>query len=101
MKRDMDLVRTILQEIEEHESLLSPVHINASGYSPDQITYHLKLLNEAGLIEATETTTLREVGFIPKCLTWRGHEFLDAARNETIWQKAKAVIKDRGASIPF
>jgi len=30
-------------------------------------------------------------------LTYGGHEFLDAARNDTVWEKAKtAVVKSTG-----
>ena len=34
-------------------------------------------------------------------LTWQGHEFLDAIRNDTIWNKTKNVVAERGGAIPF
>jgi hypothetical protein len=37
------------------------------------------------------------VGWKPVRLTYRGHEFLDAARNDGIWEKAKtAVVESTG-----
>lgn len=32
-------------------------------------------------------------------LTWQGHEFLDMARNDTIWKKAFDIIKDKGGNV--
>jgi hypothetical protein len=31
----------------------------------------------------------------------KGHEFLDAACNETVWKKTTEIITDKGGSIPF
>ncbi len=32
-------------------------------------------------------------------LTWKGHEFLDAARNNTVWRKALAHVKKAGVAV--
>lgn len=32
-------------------------------------------------------------------LTWSGHEFLEAARNDTIWKKAGEQIKKSGVDV--
>jgi acetylornithine/succinyldiaminopimelate/putrescine aminotransferase len=34
-------------------------------------------------------------------LTWSGHEFLDAARNDTNWQKISKKIRGEGLTIGF
>ena len=34
-------------------------------------------------------------------MTWQGHEFLDAARNETVWQTAKEKMLKPGVSWTF
>jgi hypothetical protein len=34
-------------------------------------------------------------------LTWQGHDFLDAARNDTIWSKAKEKFLKPGISWTF
>ena len=86
----------ILLEMEAHQDTGRTVDIKAPGYSPEQISYHIRLLGEAGLIEAQPARQ-----WIAVRMTWRGHEFLDATRNDTVWQKIKAEIKDRGAAIPF
>ena len=34
-------------------------------------------------------------------LTWEGHDFLAAARNDTIWKKTWASVKDKGVDVSF
>lgn len=101
MKRDMELVRAILLEMEEHQNPNTQIKVKGTGYSPDQINYHVKILAQAGLIEAEDATSCNGIGWIPVSLTWEGHEFLEAAKNEGVWQKVKAQLKDRGMTVPF
>lgn len=39
-------------------------------------------------------------GFVRR-LTWPGHEFLDAARNETLWTRTKGNLSNAGVSATF
>jgi len=97
MKRDMDLVRTILMEIEKlpHDGGGHAIHV--SGHPADEISYHLLLLHEAGLIEGQDLSSDECVIWRAKRLTYEGHEFLDAARNDAFWAKAKdKVLKNTG-----
>jgi hypothetical protein len=57
------------------------------------------LLAEAGLIEAQDLTTLSGSLWLPKRLTWAGHEFLDAAKNETVWRSAKAFVVEKTGTL--
>jgi len=34
-------------------------------------------------------------------MTWSGHDFLDAARDETLWKKAKQTVMKPAASFTF
>ncbi len=96
MKRDMDLIRLLLLQAEGEEP--AP---DLSGYTEQQQVYHSALIIEAGLVhgeiitdgdgQPRTTATLR--------LTWKGHEFLDAARNETIWRKAAEKTKKAGIQV--
>jgi hypothetical protein len=97
----MDLIRTILLELEGHDDPVRELKLTATGYSPDMVSYHVKLLAEAGYIDANNTSNLAQCGWRPTSLTWNGHEFLDATRNSGVWQKVKAELKDKGASLPF
>ena len=91
MKRDMDLVRLILLEIEKSsEDPRSQVRLKIQNYTFEQVSYHIMIMHEADLIEAVDSSTMGSSSvWYPKRLTWYGHEFLDAARNDSIWKKAK------------
>lgn len=97
MKRDMDLVRKIVFALENHPHGFSPDELTFEGYSQEQVGYHVYLMIQADLIEGEDAST-REFespqGFASS-LTWQGHEFADAARSDTIWNKAKAQVKDK------
>lgn len=99
MKRDMELVRKVLFAVEEHSG--DPrgwIDIELPEYSKDQISYHIMLLDSAGLIEAEDISCLGVGGYEWKAraLTWSGHEFVENARNDTIWKTAKEVAAKAG-----
>ncbi|MCX6698314.1 MAG: DUF2513 domain-containing protein [Methanomicrobiales archaeon] len=98
MKRDMDLVRKILLEIESLPGGFSNEPIKQQGYSDDEIDYHLTIMLEAGLIYGASHSRSGHYYplIIPTRLTWQGHEFLDASRDEGRWVKAKEIFKDVG-----
>lgn len=104
MKRDMDLIRKILLAIEAHpkpDSWEKPIDFNIEGHSSEEISYHLKLLAEAGLIEAKDVTTIGKYEWRANCLTWQGHEFLDASRDESRWKKAKRLVFEKTGGLSF
>jgi Hypothetical protein (DUF2513) len=102
MKRDLDLVRRILFRLEGEEgaSLSSPGWSSfvEDGHDIATIHYHLQLLHDAGLIEASEVMPGQ---WWPERMTWAGHEFLDAARNEELWQETKRRVQANLGSAPF
>ena len=93
MKRDMDLIRAMFMSIEADEHGFAP-KIEIPNYTQEEIGYHAILLGEAGLAVVSELTAFgapSPVGKVTR-LTWAGHEFLDAARDKTIWNQAKDKI---------
>ncbi len=90
MKLDPDLVRQILLKVEEFPFDGSFHDVEIEGRTEDEITYHVMLLHEAGLLEALDLSSHSGVCWKPKRLTYNGHQFLDAARSDTVWQKAKS-----------
>ena len=98
MKRDMDLVRKILLAIEESES--GDIKLDRLGDDLDRVYRHVELMKEFGLVDATiipggdgpeEKIVLCEV----RGLTWEGHDFLEKARDESIWEKAKRICMEK------
>lgn len=104
MKRDMDLIRAILQKIELCET---PFGLDSmpeiDGYSNAQISYHIKLLSQAGLIEAHELGEFRSDydEYVNLNLTWSGQDFLGVANDNSLWSKAKEHVIKPGASWTF
>ena len=102
MKRDMDLVRSILIEVEKQPSGFASQEIHLEGYTDEQVGYHASIMHEAGLVHAVDVTVLS--GTSPQAvitrLTWHGHEFLDAAREPTRWQQARDLV-DRFSGAPI
>jgi hypothetical protein len=103
MKRDMDLIRKVLLEIEgcTGDDIRN---IRIDGYSHDQIAYHVYLLHDAGLIEANilyGMGSVKPTNYAIFRMTWAGHDFLDACRDEGMWQKAKSIIGEQVKSAPF
>jgi DNA-binding HxlR family transcriptional regulator len=99
MKRNTDLIRRILLDLEERGSYTNWLDVDIEEYSPEQMDYHLELLVEAGLIR-TRASGQEPTRQYPVRLTWEGHEFLDAARDETRWQRAKESTA-RAGGVPF
>ena len=104
MKRDMDLIRTILQKVESCEDPHGLEHVpEIDGYSQAQVSYHIKLLHDAGFVEAQIADEFGTActDFLSINLTWTGQDFLDAARDDTLWKKAKENVIKPGASFTF
>jgi hypothetical protein len=99
MKRDMDLIRDILLKLEEvpENSYLSnpPEDLDLQEHSFEEVAYHLGLLIDAGLLEASQDLS---GGFAVKKITWHGHEFLDDTRDPTIGARRRIV--PRGLPTP-
>ncbi len=96
MKRNMDLIRLLLIEVEGEEP--KP---DLSKFTEKQQVYHLALLIEAGFIHGTtiKDQNGEETSVIFTRLTWAGHEFLDVAKNETAWKTAGERIKKAGVQV--
>jgi hypothetical protein len=96
MKRDMDLARKLLLAAEANETTHA-ITVTNDDYTADQVNYHIRLLDEAGLIVGAKQTTMdrKETWAIAR-LTWQGHEFLDAARDPGIWSRAQSAAATVG-----
>ncbi len=96
MKRDMELVRAILMKMEDCESAKAP-KLALEGFSPEQVGYHVLIMMEAGLLVGVQTKEIdAEPSARPVRLTWEGHDFVAACREEGRWQKTKAVANQIG-----
>ena len=100
----MNLIRSLLIKLEELPIRRSGiVHITpdaeeiaVSGYDVDQIEYHLSQSLQAGFIDDGNVRPAIGIGF--RCLTPRGHDFVDTLRDPTIWDKTNKAAKAAGVS---
>jgi predicted transcriptional regulator len=99
MKRDMDLCREILRRMEEYPGAELPDRIEIDGKSVEEVSYHVMLLDEAGFIEAIDASSMGGIDYIPQRLTWEGHEFIEAARDDSLWKKAKDTTLSKAGGL--
>ncbi len=99
MKRDFDLIRMILRQVEDSPPSAAPIKVEIEGYDNAVIGEHVALLIDAGLLEGVIVQTISDPrSAIPSRLTWDGHDFLNAA-TDSVWAKAKEhVIKPAGSA---
>jgi hypothetical protein len=100
MQRNMDLVRMILMRMEGNPSEWAPRDLGIKGFPPEEIGYHCHIMMQEGLIEGIDLTNAQSAGpeIAPRSLTWKGHEFLDLARDQERWNRAKAIIAKVGSA---
>lgn len=103
MKRDMELVRQLLIDISKGKC---KIEFDPDNNEEDKrLLYHLKILKQAGFIdfklnEYFEGASLYDV---PE-LTWAGNDYLDSISNDTVWERTKKVLKEKGlelSEVPF
>jgi hypothetical protein len=90
MKRDKDLLRDLLLEIEgKDDGSGRQIRIESVGRPQSETTEHLFQLWESGLIEAIDASHLSGRAIIVRRMTSAGHDFLDKVRDPEIWAKTK------------
>lgn len=104
MKRDWDLIRSIL---EKTEAIPSNGALNTKqGWPDDPVSAfeHIALLEEAGYVKAA-VVRFMDGGpggeAILRRLTSSGHDLLDKIRSDTVWEKTKEKAKSAGVDLTF
>ena len=96
MRRDMDLVRSILLQVEGAESDVPLSDLTCDKWSMAEVAYHVEMMQAHGLLDATihrgshGTVVLGEVSG----LTWDGCDYLDAIRDDGVWAKTKKLVRE-------
>ena len=98
MKRDMDLVRLILLEIEDKYRSTAIYDLAIDGYDTEMVAYHCKILYEAGLISDYKAQYADNEIYVfgVGSLTWNGNDFLEKIRDDSQWKKVKETITKKG-----
>ena len=104
MRRNFDLIRKLVLALEDSPPRqIIAYGITLEGFTEEEIGYHSYLLVDAGLAAGTDVHVSENV--LPNWhllhLTWAGHDFADAARDNTRWSKATTLVKDKAGSVTF
>jgi hypothetical protein len=96
VKRDMDLIREILLQVEANQEMdgrtefvyRSPEEMGISGHSFEELAYHAKLLIKGGYLEGNPSCgyTMPSIS----SLTNAGHDFLGSITDPGIRRRTKA-----------
>ena len=103
MKRNMDIVRQILIKAEGMTEEQGRETFTLDGVDPVITNGHVEIMKEGGLLHAqigrSDGTGIYSVRVFR--LTWDGHDFLAAIRNDTIWNKTKKQFADHAIDWTF
>ena len=100
-QRNFDLIRAILLKIESYppNTPIQASHLTFEKYPLEVVFFHVEMLKDADFIDAIITKSHNRCGFVIKKITWKGYEFLDNAKNDTIWKKFKDEAEKKGSSM--
>ncbi|MFA7351674.1 MAG: YjcQ family protein [Methylotenera sp.] len=121
MKRDWDLIRKQLTDVEEENDLFSELpdepkwtdqaeevfvnQLNEYQAIESRIFGHFELLVDNGYIDGLQIIRsadgLFHYGLHCPRLTMSGHDLLDTMRSNTIWEKIKNTAKIKGIELTF
>jgi hypothetical protein len=102
MRRNMELIRSLLLKLEEipterggiyHITAQDP-EIDVAGFTPNEIDYHLHKILEAGLIVDHPDRPTDGIHF--SGLSWAGHDFIDSVRDEDTWAATSTTVETVG-----
>jgi hypothetical protein len=98
MKRDLDLARQLLVDIEGRgaDCSLSVLRSGPNHEAEERIRYHLRLLIDAGLLKEVD----RAANGVPCVrLTDAGHELIELSRSEGRWRRALQACHERTGGV--
>lgn len=122
MKRDWDLLRKQLTDIESGHDVLSDIpdapkwtdDLTCETYdqiakeqrtAEERIAGHLELLIDSGYVEGLQVLRGADghfsYGVSAPRLTMAGHDLLDTMRSATIWESIKQTARTKGIELTF
>lgn len=104
MKRDLDLVRSILVYVEKAERDVDAESLVTDRWPLETVSYHVRLMAHHGLLDLSqdvldmngETVALSVSG-----LTWDGQDYLEAVRDNRVWNRTKKAVSEAVGSTTF
>ncbi|NMA12927.1 MAG: DUF2513 domain-containing protein [Chloroflexi bacterium] len=105
MKRDYELIKKIMFQLEEKSNIeedeLSFEDFDLPGVTEEAFYTQTALMFRDGLINAKKEVYIsyRYPKYKPVYIEQPGYEFLNAAKNDTPWEKAMKYILEKGKEV--
>ncbi|WP_146111628.1 DUF2513 domain-containing protein [Defluviimonas denitrificans] len=107
MKRDLDLVRSMLIKAEDSDERYFDIGVwewtdhdmrdrELDTKLGQAELFHLDLMEQGGLIKKS---VCENSDIVMWEITWYGYDFLDASRSEKLWNRLKREAKAQGISL--
>jgi hypothetical protein len=95
MRRDMDLIKTIMLKIENND-----LANDIDGYSMQEVLFHKKMLIDAGFLVGKSRMSLESSLFEVSAvfisgITWEGYNFIDIIKDDNKFK----ILKDLGKNL--
>ena len=95
MKRDIDLVRSILIYVENAADEVDADEMATERWPIETVAYHVRLMAHLGLVDVSRdardmngnTIELTVAG-----ITWDGQDYLDSIREPKVWGRVKKAL---------
>ncbi|MCU4582501.1 DUF2513 domain-containing protein [Acinetobacter gyllenbergii] len=104
MKRDWDVIRNLLIEIEAL-TYSDSFNLNSNELDDPQDIIKLEmadmLLAKGFLTDGRDAYLDGGLVLYNLKLTWGGHELVDTIRDQKVWNRIKAISKEKGVDITF
>ena len=103
MKRDLDLMRDIMLDLEAMPHLNNNIHAlfpNRSQEEYEKLSFHVALLSDAGYVKLGMVLMGYNFhNYYIERITDDGHQFIQLIREDTVWNKCKKHCAEFGASL--
>ena len=103
MRRDMNLIREILLELEKSRHPISVDAFTTSSVSKEHVGYNMELMYQAGLITVCKQPADNDPYYFyqAKAITWEGQEFLNNVKDDSNWKKLKLMVAEKTGDVSF
>jgi len=102
MKRDLDLIRQVLLQIEALPAG-PPAQYRTSEIDDPVLLAHFELVIAAGLVDGKIARSQGMRGDVISIsgLTWEGHEWIEMVRSQAAWNEIKSTLLENGGVLTY
>lgn len=104
MRRDLDLVRSILLAVERADGEVDIDDLACDAWPYEEVAYHVRLMEHHGLIDVLRDKrdmSGATIDLAVSGLTWDGQDMLEAMRDDRVWRRARKAISESVGSTTF